>query len=123
MNIGEWCKKQECWLTLKDKYIDTTLISNEILKDSDNYLETDLIGQEFSPQELKIIEEAMKIKTDVWFALSKWAKENNHFTPFDRKLSYNLGVLANRKALLTIKQAKNALRILKQAIEYGFKVH
>ena len=121
MNIGEWCKKQECWLTLKDKFIDTNSISDEIRKDADTYVESDLVGQELSPQESKMIEEAGKIKGEVWFALSKWAKENNRFTPFDRKLSYNLGVLANRKVVLSPKQAKNALRILKQAKDEGFE--
>ncbi len=120
MNIGEWCKKTECWLALKDKFIDTESISNEIRKDADTYVESDLVGQELSPQESKMIEEAGKVKGEVWFALSKWAKENNRFTPFDRKLSYNLGVLANRKAVLSPKQAKNALRIIKQAKDEGF---
>lgn len=120
MNIGEWCKKQECWLTLKDKFIDTDPISEEIRKDSDNYFENDLVGQELSPQESKMIEEAGKVKAETWFALSKWAKENNRFTPFDRKLTYNLGILANRKATLSPKQAKNELKILKQAKEEGF---
>ena len=119
-NIGEWCKKAECWLTLKDKFIDTNSINEEIRKDADTYVESDLVGQELSPQESKMIEEAGKVKGEVWFALSKWAKENNRFTPFDRKLSYNLGVLANRKAVLSPKQAKNALRILKQARDEGF---
>lgn len=120
MNIGEWCKKQECWLTLKDKFIDTITISEEIRKDPDTYVENDLVGQELSPQESKMIEEACKIKAEVWFTLSKWAKENNRFTPFDRKLVYNLGVLANRKAILSVKQSKNALRILKLANDEGF---
>jgi len=120
MNIGEWCKKQECWLTLKDKFIDTILIVDEIRKDADTYVETDLVGQELSPQESRMIEEVGKIKAEIWFALSKWARENNRFTPFDRKLTYNLGVLANRKAILSPKQAKNGLRILKQAKDEGF---
>lgn len=120
MNIGEWCKKLECWLTLKDKYIDTNILSNELNIDVDTYIENDLVGQELSPQESKMIDEAEKIKGEVWFALAKWAKENNRFTPFDRKLSYNLGVLANRKTKLTPKQAKNALRIYRQAIDEGF---
>lgn len=122
MNIGEWCKKQECWLSLKDKFFDVTLISENIRKDADTYVETDMVGQELSPQESKMIEEAGKIKGEVWFALSKWAKENNLFTPFDRKLTYNLGVLANRKAILSPKQAKNALRILRQASDEGFNI-
>lgn len=120
MNIGEWCKKQECWLTLKDKYIDIDIMNDEIKKGIDIYVESDLVGQELLPQESRMIEEAGKIKSEAWFALAKWAKENNRFSPFDRKLSYNLGVLANRKAILTIKQAKNALRIMKQAKEDGF---
>jgi hypothetical protein len=122
MNIGEWCKKTECWLTLKDKFIDISPISNEVKQDADTYRESDLTGQELSPQELKMIEEASKINSEVWFALSKWAKENNRFTPFDRKLSYNLGVLANRKTVFTSKQAKNALKLLKQAKEEGFNI-
>lgn len=120
MNIGEWCKKQECWLTLKDKFVDVGIIEEEIKKKSNNYNETDLLGQELSPLEIKMIEEACKIKAEQWFALSKWAKENNRFTPFDRKLAYNLGVLANRKAILTPKQAKNAIKILKLAKDEGF---
>jgi hypothetical protein len=119
-NIGEWCKKVECWLTLKDKFIDTNSMSNEIRKDVDTYVETDLVGQELSPQEAKMIEEAGEVQGEIWFALAKWAKVNNRFTPFDRKLSYNLGVLANRKKILSPKQAKSALRILKQAREEGF---
>ncbi|AYZ13075.1 hypothetical protein EGY05_14535 [Chryseobacterium arthrosphaerae] len=119
MNIGEWCKKPECWLMLKDKFIDTSIINEEI-KNIDSYIENDLIGQELSPQELRIIEEAGNVKSETWFALAKWAKEYNKFTPFDRKLSYNLGVLANRKNILTIKQAKNALKLLKLAEDEGF---
>ncbi|MCJ8154124.1 AIPR family protein [Chryseobacterium sp. SSA4.19] len=121
MNIGEWCKKPECWLTLKDKFIDTNVINDEIRKDADTYVENDLVGQELSPQDAKIIEKAGEIKSEIWFAIAKWAKENNRFTPFDRKLAYNLGILANRKAFLTIKQAKSAMRILKESEEEGFK--
>lgn len=121
MNIGEWCKKQECWLTLKDKFIDINLLNGELRNDADTYAETDLVGQELSPQEAKIVAEASKIEAETWFAFSKWAKENNRFTPFDRKLGYNLGVLANRKKPLSVKQAKNALRIFKQAKDEGFE--
>jgi hypothetical protein len=119
-NVGEWCKKSECWFTLKDKYIDTTSIDDQIKKDGDTYIETDLIGQTLSPQEAKMVEEASAIAAEVWFALSKWSKINNRFTPFDRKLSYNLGVLSSSKKIFSAKQAKNGLRILKQAREEGF---
>ena len=122
MNIGEWCKKSECWLTLKDKFLEINFPASEIKKDSDTYVETDLVGQELSPQESKMIEEASKIDAEIWFALSKWAKERNLFTPFDRKFAYNMGVLASRKKVLSPKQAKNALRILQQSNDNGFSL-
>jgi len=120
MNIGEWCKKQECWLTLKDKFIDISLIGPHLIMDGEvsNELTTDVL--DLTPQEIKLIEEARKISSEIWFSLSKWAKENDKFTPFDRKLAYNLGILANRKSYLSVKQAKNALRIFKQATDDGF---
>lgn len=120
MNIGEWCKKQECWLTLKDKFIDVSLINDDIRSEADGLKDEGADGMDLTAQEVKIIEEAKKVNAETWFAVSKWAKENNKFTPFDRKLAYNLGVLSNRKSALTTKQAKNALRILKQATDDGF---
>lgn len=120
-NIGEWCKKAECWLTLKDKFIDTSLINCEINNAVDTYVETDLVGQELSLAELKIIEEAGKINGKTWLSLSKWAKENDRLTPFDRKLAYNLGILKNRNKPFTVKQSKYGLKILKQSIDEGFE--
>lgn len=120
MNIGEWCKKNECWLALKDKYIDIEKLNEDVINVTENYNENNLVGQELSLIDVKIIEEASNIEAEVWFLISKWAKENNKFTPFDRKLAYNLGVLANRKASLSVKQSKNALRIIKSAVDNGF---
>jgi hypothetical protein len=119
-NIGEWCKKTECWLTLKDRYIDITSIKSEISNISDDDVEKDSGSSSFSKQESNLIDEASKVKGEVWFSISKWAKENNRLNPFDRKLAFNLGVLANRKIRLTPKQAKNALRILNKAKDDGF---
>jgi hypothetical protein len=120
MNIGEWCKRPECWQSLKDKYVDDSIIRNEIQEDSGISGNNNVVP-ELSAYESKTIEEARNIRGEIWFALSKWAKENNRLTPFDRKLTYNLGILANRRAALTSKQAKSALRLLKQAKDEGFE--
>ncbi|SFO86383.1 AIPR protein [Chitinophaga sp. YR627] len=122
-NITEWCKKQECWATLKDKFVNMDALNDEIRSEVDKYSENEQAGLDISPQELKLIEEAGSIDSAIWYQIAKWAKEHNHLTPFDRKLSYNLGVLANRKAPLSPKQAKNALRILKDAEKLGFSAN
>ncbi|SHG42158.1 AIPR family protein [Pedobacter caeni] len=112
-NIGEWCKKPECWISLKDKFVDFNCLNDEILRDSESQLLKNNIGHEISAFDQKILDRASDIKPEVWFSISRWAKENNKLTPFDRKLIYNFGVLANRKAPLSLKQAKTALRLLK----------
>jgi len=118
MNVTDWYKKQECWLTLRDKFIDVSsvepqLFTNEELNNSHG------IGQ-LSTMELENIERASEIKSDIWFQVAKWAKENQKLTAFDRKLAYNIGVLLNRKITLSPKQAKTALRIYQTALENGF---
>lgn len=123
MNISEWCKKPDCWTTLKDKFINIDALNEESHPESDKYTDNGQVGLDISPQELKVIEEARRIDGETWFKIAKWAKENNNFTPFDRKLSYNLGVLANRNAALSPKQAKNALRIFKEAEKLGFSAN
>jgi len=120
MNISEWCKKHECWLSLKDKFIDIGSLDSQLASEGSG--ERDLLGQQFSHQEITEIEEASRIKGESWFFIARWAKENNMLTPFDRKLAYNLGVLYNRKLRFSPKQAKNALRILKEAKSNGCKI-
>jgi len=117
MNISEWCKKQECWHTLKDKFIDIGSLDSQLA--NEGFGEYDSLGQQLSNKEITDIEEASTINAESWFSLAKWAKVNNMLTPFDRKLAYNLGVLHNRKLRLSPKQAKNALRILKEAKSNG----
>ncbi|MBI5009231.1 MAG: AIPR family protein [Bacteroidia bacterium] len=118
MNITDWYKKQECWLTLKDKTIDLSNIEQQLMTNED-LNNGQLLGQ-YSQQELDNIEKVSEIKSDVWFLLAKWAKENQKLTAFDRTLAYNVGILMNRKKTLSPKQAKNALRIYQKVIEDGF---
>lgn len=120
MNIGEWCKKQECWISLKNKNFDISMVKDEFLSGNLNYLERDLAGQLLTPNETKTIEETSKVSAETWFSIAKWAKDNDRLTPFDRKLVYNLGILTNRRKSFSPKQAKVGLRILNTAQDEGF---
>ena len=116
MNVTDWHKKNECWQTLKDKYIDIKILDTQLLLLSANTIKGD--GQ--TAQEIDMIEKASLITSDTWFSIAKWAKLNNQLTPFDRKLTYNIGILFTRKVRLSPKQAKNALRIFKDSKTNGF---
>jgi len=118
MNVTDWYKKQECWLTLRDKFVDIANIEEQFITNEE--LNNGAIIGQYSMIELENIEKASEIKSEVWFQIAKWAKENQKLTAFDRKLSFNIGILLNRKMRLSPKQARSALRIYQNALEEGF---
>ncbi len=113
MNITEWCKRAECWNKLKEHHIDILPIESK--------LESNLIpNSTLNEREILSIEQASLITSEQWFALSKWLKDNNEATPFDRKIVYNFGVSVRRKTQLSLKQSQIGLRIFKDASNKGF---
>jgi len=117
MNIGEWCKKIECWNSLTDKYFNIENLKDEIKSDSEENSEN---PQEYTPAEKKLVDDMSEVSHLTWFAISKWAKENNLMSPLERKAAYNFGAITNRNQQLSFKQAKFAAKILKQSKELGF---
>ena len=61
------------------------------------------------------------IKPDTWFAIAKWAKENNKFGSAERKFLYDIGKYSGIHGGLSIKQAKWARSLFEQAISEGFE--
>ena len=117
MNIGEWCKKVECWNLLTDKFFSIENLKAEIKKDIDESSEN---AQEYTPAEKKLVNEMSDISPITWFSISKWAKENSFMSPLERKAAYNFGAITNRNQQLSFKQAKFASKIIKQAKDLGF---
>lgn len=118
MNIGEWCKKVECWNSLTDKYFNIERLKEEIKSEADDSSDS---VPEYTPTEIKLIEDTSDVSPVTWFSLSKWAKEHSYMSPLERKAAYNFGSVVNRNQKLTLKQAKLGAKILKQAKELGFK--
>lgn len=118
MNIGEWCKKFECWNSLIDKYFNTGNLKNEMKNGSEENSENQ---RDYTPAEKKLVNEMSEVSPIIWFSISKWAKENSFMTPLERKAAYNFGVINNRNQQLSFKQAKFAAKIFKLAKELGFE--
>lgn len=60
------------------------------------------------------------IPSAVWFAASKWARDNQALENWQRGLAYSLGKLASQGTQASDKQTKQGARLLLQAIELGF---
>lgn len=122
-NIGEWCKREKCWEAVKG--IDYQLSPQ---------LEAELISVGYTTPKPKpiqsinsvteedqiIIDQAAAIPAKTWFALSRWAKQTNNFQPWLRSMLFSVGTLVNRGKKPSIKQSKNALNALNDALSKGF---
>jgi very-short-patch-repair endonuclease len=65
--------------------------------------------------------EELPKESSVWFALARWAKENNHLTPRERQFSYKVGIYLNNGWKLSDKMQAWALKILHEAMGLGFR--
>lgn len=114
-NVNEWSKKLECWNSLKPVLFEFNEIPTSILLSSE--AEQEVI---VTPAQIEIIEKAWAIKADVWFALSKWAKEHGELTPLDRKMAYSFGQYKSWNRKMSLKQANAGLKMLDKAKDKGF---
>ena len=71
-------------------------------------------------EERGTIAEAMQVEPGIWFQISHWAKESQMLNPFQRSLAYSMGRLREAGKEPSIKQAKWALVLHKEAYNSGF---
>ena len=125
-NVGEWCKKEKCWHTIREyEYTLGDELQSELLSvarpDVNRQPATGSINS-LTEEEITLIDEAAAIPAATWFALSRWAKETKNFQPWQRSLLFSVGTLAGRGQKPSIKQATHAVKAYKDALEKGFTV-
>lgn len=125
-NIGEWCKKEKCWQTIRDydhnisDALQSELVS--VAKPAAVSIQTATSINAITEEEQKLIVEAAAIPAETWFALSRWAKETKNFQPWQRSLLFSVGTLVGRCQKPSVKQANHAMKAYKEAREKGFTV-
>lgn len=126
-NISEYCKRKICWEDMLGleydlpKELERELISKENVR---NLLSTSqtalLLLNEATDEENELINRISSISADVWLSISKWAKETNNLQPWQRSIAFSIGTLLGRGKKPSVKQAKQADIILKEAKEKGY---
>lgn len=114
INLDTWCKKIDCWNSLKKIYIDTRLEIPEFLKESFTEASNNTV---ITYQ----LDDAIN-DSSFWYKMSAKAKELNCFTPRDRAFLYNLGVYIERKYKLTEKQIAYAEKCFRMIQDSGLSV-
>ena len=124
-NIGEWCKKEKCWDTVREyEYSISSALASELISVAKPTVSvpTPNTGiNSLTDKETSLINETVSIPAGTWFALSRWAKETNNFEPWQRSLLFSVGRIISRKQTPSIKQATHALNAYREAVKKGFE--
>lgn len=118
INTTQWCKKEQCWKDIKELDIPLSSdLSNEMLPlgankstgiDSLNNPEKNLIG------------DILLVSADYWFSIASWGKETGSLAGYQCGISRTLGMNVGWKKEPSIKQARQAIKILNIALNKGF---
>ena len=124
-NVGEWCKKEICWESIKNlNYQLSDALSQELVTEEQNK-KTIQLRRSFetvTPEDMEMIDKVSAISPAIWFGLSDWAKDNNEFEPWQRSILVSTGITISRNRRPSKTQAKNALDVLSKAKSKGFKM-
>ena len=122
-NITEWCKKEDCWKRLTEVNVSIAeALTSELIPIEHAYVSVDRGVHTPSEDEQKLITEVAAVQSDVWFRISKWAKETENLQGWQRSIAYSLGRIVANGREPSIKQAIQAARILVEAERLGCDV-
>lgn len=87
-NVTEWCKKEECWKMLLEKYVKLpdNIESTFITEDREKVVYDPSVAEE-----REVIDFCRGQGSDAWFSLSKWLKERQFLSGKARSQCYNMG--------------------------------
>lgn len=128
-NVGEWCKKQQCWNAIKEnEYQITSDLRKELVTGSNQSTVVSSANKAATSsfntateEEIAVIDKVSSISAAEWFALSKWAKETDNFQGWQRSILFSVGQLVARGRKPSYKQAAQAIKAYNEAIEKGFR--
>lgn len=123
-NITEWCKKVECWkAVLHINWVIKKSFEDELIDVSrpESSSTVDRGVETPNSKEQERIELIGDVPADVWFQISRWAKETGNLQPWQRGLAYSIGRIVARSGEVSRKQANQGVKILSEADKLGFK--
>ena len=123
-NITEWCKRKECWDTVREAEmaINADLKSELVSVVRDSTRGPDRGINTLNSEDMKLIDQVSAVKSEDWFRISKWAKETNNLQSWQRSLAYSIGRTLSSGKTISIKQSKQGKIILEQAMQLGLSL-
>lgn len=124
-HIGEWCKKIDCWASVRDlDWHVPTPLAKELIplrRGGKQPNEVDLGLAEPTKAQTDLVTSATEVTAETWFRVSNWAKETDNLQSWQRSLAHSLGRVATSGKQPSVKQATQGMKLLEEAIRLGFE--
>ncbi|MFA9391652.1 MAG: AIPR family protein [Prolixibacteraceae bacterium] len=116
---GEWAKKEECWITIKENNFDIDF----------NSLKPDFISSktpirksitEDEQVKIEIQEELDRIKAiphQIWSKIENWGRETGELTSYKSGIAFNMSGRIRNNSFISDNERKNAIEIIDKVIE------
>jgi hypothetical protein len=119
-NVGEWCKRDECWQAVLNRPIKVELESVSTHNRSTPDAAKVKIVSALNSDQQEVLDAIRKVPAAAWYSIASWSKETSTLLPWQRGLAYSLGDLMERARIPSIKQAIQGRKILLEALRLGF---
>ena len=122
-NVTEWAKRDQCWRLMREQPWDIPaallpqLVGRSVAASDGRVAEA---PDADTDEEVAVIREVVAVGADGWLGLANWAKETGNLAPWQRRLSYGIGVRLKRGSDPTMKQAVQGKKILEEAAGIGY---
>ncbi|MEA2601079.1 MAG: hypothetical protein QOF89_2071 [Acidobacteriota bacterium] len=121
-NVTEWCKKEGCWSAVKAIDLSFPRELPPELAELGSHDASMAKVAILSPDERASVAECMKLSAEQWFALHRWGRQNGSLAEWQVGIAHTLSSYASGgwQRVPSVKQARQAVRILETAREHGF---
>ena len=117
---GEWAKKEECWLMVKDNdfLFDLSEIKNDLIDKKSNSKRLVISEEDSELQKLKEdTDKLYSIPPAVWKKIEAWGNETDELTKNQQNIVWNITQKIRTKAALPLNEIKSGLQILEKVID------
>lgn len=122
-NVGEWCKKDECWRAVQTIDVDVShQLESELAEGQPLPTVGDRAGQKgqgLTPEDRENIARVMQMSAEHWIHLTGWGSKGGHLAPWQIGIATTLATYAAMgwTKVPSAKQAKQAVAMLALADE------
>ena len=123
-NITEWCKSEQCWISVRDHASREPMrrLDGELLRTVDVREEHRREIENLPDDYVQNLERLVSVNSQGWRLLADWGSETGALDPGERQLGLRMGRAIVRGSNIKAEDASRAVEILERARSLGFSV-